>query len=219
MVNRTLASVLTDASGVGERQCEDSDSDSKLEISKSWSILRTSRIVELTNPRGRKFKLPACMTPRRLNKAMLKLNRESISLDLARGFGCMCKRTCPFDKIPLEVLENIRYSIAKCSSECESKEVICNMLLRYPQSNDGFALRTSSTLFELFCWHFGGPVRLLTCTLFYVCLGRFQRASCTQLQRLQKTASVASSLSLWCMGTRAGSNIVNVRKTNFAQHS
>ena len=106
----SVASVLTDASG--ERQCEDSDSDSKLEISKSRSFLRASRIVELTNPRGRKFKLPACMAPRRLNKAMLKLNRESISLDLARGFGCMCKRTCPFDKIPLEVLENIRYSVA-----------------------------------------------------------------------------------------------------------
>ena len=136
----SVVSDATDEPAVEEPLCDDSDSDSKLEISQFWSILKTRRMVELTNHCGRKFKFPASINKRRLNKAMLKLNRTSISVDLAGGFGCMCKRPCPVDKIPLEVLEDMRYAISKCLSECDATEVICNMLLRHPQSNDGFPL-------------------------------------------------------------------------------
>ena len=183
----SVASVVANDTGVESPESE-SDNDSKLEISQSWSTLRTSRMVELTNLRGRKFKLPARITQRRLSKVMLKLNRQSISLDLAGGFGCMCKRTCPFDKIPLEVLEDMRYAIAKCSSECDAKEVICNMLLRHPQTNDGFALDIGAHCEPLrlcarsFAGILGVLFDCLECTLtFYACLGRFRRASCMQL--------------------------------------
>ena len=48
----------TDEPSAEEPVCDDGDDDdgeSKMALSKSWSILKTSRMVELTNLVGRKF--------------------------------------------------------------------------------------------------------------------------------------------------------------------
>ena len=119
---------------------DDDDGESKMALSKSWSILKTSRMVELTNLVGRKFRFPACIKQSRLNKAKIKLCRTLLSLNLAGAFGCVCKPNCPVDKIPLEVLEDKRYAISKCLSENDAREVICNMLLRHPKVKDGFTV-------------------------------------------------------------------------------